>query len=330
MKIINLNISELWTKESSLLASRLKSIGGNTLSYKPAAKTAKTYAKTVGLRSMQNIKGFERDVIEAYRAELPHGIWGDAEKMKQWTLDKANAIANKDYPSSLLDANIVTSERNDVVKEWLNVLNEQLDTRRNPFLLLKIMRFVTKELLNNNKTLAPIINPSVVAASVHETAKTGASFEKVYYRNLRKFDTSFGVKTENVSENGICGKWYSIDVPFQIEAIRQPGLFARISNYVSVLCQGSDWCVRSPGTISHSYSGHTFNVFIDNKGSPQLCLVYPTKSKGRIEAVVGKQQYVPIPQQYKSILKSFLERHGLQNSLTNEKFDNVPVIDLCK
>ena len=191
---------------------------------------SKTYAKVCGLRSMQNIKGFERDIIEAYRKELSHDIWGNPEKMKKWTIQKVNDIAEKDYKSSLLDDTAVKNERNDVVKEWLNILNKEPDTKRNPFLLLKIMKFVTKNLLNNNKALAPVINPFVLSQSVHETAKSGLSFEKIYYKNMRDFDNSFNVNTEEITENGIKGKWYIIKVPYAKDAIRRPGLFARINN----------------------------------------------------------------------------------------------------
>ena len=47
-----------------------------------------TYSKLSGLRSMQHIKGDERDIINAYKSELPHKIWGDSEKLKEWALNK--------------------------------------------------------------------------------------------------------------------------------------------------------------------------------------------------------------------------------------------------
>ena len=261
------------------------------------------YAKISGLRSMQNIKGFEREIIEAYRSELTHDIWGDENKLKQWAYKKIEKIATNNYPSELLDNITIREGRTDAVDRWYQILKDNNLTKDNPFLQLKIIRFVTEKLLPNNKQLAPIINPTVITDTIKEIEKTGNSFKKTYYKNMRNFDTSSWLKTEEVSESGILGKWYIIDVPDSSDAKSNLKNFQKVKNFIAILSQGSNWCTRSPYTVGREFKNCTFNIFIDNKGVPQICMTSMGKNKNWFEYIRGNNQYAKLPQKCKAIYK---------------------------
>lgn len=287
-----------------------------------------SYAKQCGLRSMQQITGIEKEIIEAYKKELPHNIWGNAEKLKEWALNKIENIVTKEYPSKLLDSITIREGRTDAVEKWYQFVKTNYNTKDNPFLQLKILKFVTKNLHDNNKQLAPILNTKVAADAAYESNRTNSSFKKTYYKLMREFDTSFNVKTENVSENGITGKWYSVTVPETAEAKKSTGKFNKIRDYIAILSQGTNWCTRSPHTVGHEFSGSHFNIFIDNKGIPQLCLTRLGKSKNWFKYIRGNNQYLPIKEKFKCILKSFLKKHHIENATYGDLENNKPVTSL--
>ena len=94
------------------------------LSLPKTVSKAKSFAQRTGLRSMQNIKGTEREIIEGYRAELPHEIWGDSEKLTQWAHKKFTTLTDKNYTSFMLDERVVNRDRNEAVKAWADIIEE--------------------------------------------------------------------------------------------------------------------------------------------------------------------------------------------------------------
>ena len=293
-------------------------------SYQPNFQSL-SYAKQCGLRSMQNIKGFEREIIEAYRSELPHEIWGNAEKLKQWAYKKIEEIATKSFPSGLIDSITIKEGRTDAVKGWYQIIKNNEIAQKNPFLQLKIIRFVTDKLLPNNKQLAPVINPKVISDTIKEVDKTGESFKKTYYKNMRNFDSAKWLKTEEISENGVLGKWYTVDVPDEIQARRNLFEFNNIKKFISVLSQGSNWCTRSPYIVGDEFSNCTVSIFVDNKGVPQICMTTMGKNKNLFEFIRGNEQYAPIPQRFKGIIKSYLERHEITDATVGRKGNEEPI-----
>ena len=293
-------------------------------SYQPNFKNV-SYAKQCGLRSMQNIKGVEREIIEAYRSELTHDIWGDPEKLKQWAFKKIEEIATYDYPSKLLDNITIREGRTDAVDRWYQIIKENPIIKNNPFFQLKIIKFVTEKLQPNNKQLAPIINPKVITDTIGEIKKTGGSFKKTYYKNMRDFDSSSWLQTEEISENGVLGKWYTINVPDTNNAKRNLKQFQEIKNFIAILSQGSNWCTRSPYTVGREYNNCLFNIFIDNKGVPQVCMSSMGKNKNWFEYIRGNNQYTPIQEKFKQIIKSFLDRHNIKNGVVGKVGNEEPI-----
>ena len=288
------------------------------IKYKPVMdiftkNAGKSYAKISGLRSMQNIKGIEREIIEEYREELPHEIWGDAEKLKQWAYKKTEELATTEYPSALLDDITIRTGRTDAVDNWYRLVKQNYLTRNNPFLQLKIIKFVTSNLLTDNKQLAPILNDTVFTDAVIQMKNTGVSFKKTYYRLMRELKEAINVITEDVNENGIIGKWYLIKVPEEEEAKKNLLKFNKIKNFIAILSQRSNWCTRNPQTVGREFANCTFNIFIDSKGVPQICMTSMGSSNSWFEYVRGNDQYAPIKDIYKSIIKSFLNRHEIYN-----------------
>ena len=334
MSNLCVNLIRALPKRTIITGTKESNIKTSTLKYTPADVKEvfkKTYSELSGLRSMQHIKGPEREIIEAYRKELPHEIWGDSEKMKEWALNKFNELRNKNYKSFMLDEHIIERERNKVVKYWAELLDNNIDCNKNPFLKLKILRSVVEDLSEKNMQLAPIINQKILSDAVRETKKTGASFKKVYYKLIREFDSSLNVKTEEVCENGVRGKWFSLRVPDWAEADRSPGLFNKIKDFVSVLSQGSNWCIRTPRTVGREFSGCDFHIFIDKNGLPQLCIAGTNEHGGWFRYVRGNDQYVPIKNEYKSVLKSYLERHNLDDAIVGRnESDAKHILDICE
>ena len=290
-----------------------------------------SFTKITGLRSMQHIKGAEREVIEAYRSELPHDIWGDSDKLLMWAQKKYNELVNKNYESVMLDEKIVERDRNNVIKNWETIINDNYLCKKNPFLKLKIIRSVISDLLPNNAQLAPIINMKVFNNTVYLVNKTGASFKKSYFKLMREFDNSVDIKTEEINENGVRGKWFSLKVPNWSEAEYKPGFFAKMKEFVSVLSQGSNWCTRSPNNVGRDFMGSDFHIFIDDKGIPQICMAGTDKDRGWFRYVRGNDQYAPLHKKYKNILKSFVERHNLDDAQVGTKEENtLHILDICE
>ena len=291
--------------------------------YKPAIDNViihsqKRYTKVSGLRSMQNINGIEREIIEAYKTELTHDIWGDVGKLEKWAFQKAEKIATKEYPSEMLDNITLREGRTDAVDKWYQFLQNDSISKNNPFLQLKVIKFVTENLHENNKQLAPVLNTKVAADAVYEVNKTGKSFKKTYYKMMRDFDTSFNVKTEEVSENGVLGKWYTINIPDANSAKKNLRLYQEIKNFIAILSQGSNWCIRSPYTVGREFNNCIINIFVDNKGIPQICMSSMGKNKKWFEYIRGNDQYAPIQNKFKQIIKSFLDRQNIKDGIVGK------------
>lgn len=307
-------------------------IGTNTLKYVSDAQKVfkRTYSEFTGLRSMQHIKGTEREIIEAYRKELPHNIWGNPDKMKEWALNKYNEIVHKSYTSSLLESEVVQTERNEMVQRWAELLDNNPYCKDSPFLKLKILRSITENLTDKNMQIAPIINLNIVDNAISTAKKTGVSFKKAYFNLIREFDSSLNTTTEEVVTNNIRGKWFTVKVPNSAEAMKSPGLFNRIKEFVSALSQRSNWCTRTPSNVSKYFTGSDFHIFVDKKGIPQLCLVGTDKDGGIFKFACGNDQYAPIPYEYKEVLKSFILKNKLENAIVSigNKIPE-PLINFC-
>lgn len=307
-------------------------ISPKTLKYASSAQKVfkKTYSELTGLRSMQHIKGAEREIIEAYRQELPHSIWGNPEKLRDWASKKFNEITHKNYTSSLLKNKIVQTERNEMVQEWAELIDSNPYCKNSPFIKLKILRSLTENLSPQNMQLAPVINPNVIDKAIIAVAKTGVSFKKAYFKLIREFESTLNTKTEEVTLNGIRGKWFSIKVPSTAEAQRCPAILNKTKEFISTLSQRSNWCTRTPNKVSSNFLNTDFHIFIDKNGIPQLCLAGTDKHGGIFKFACGNDQYAPIPDKYKEILKLFLLKNKLKNAVLD--FGNATpksLIDLC-
>ena len=280
-----------------------------------------SYSKLTGLRSMQHIKGIEREIVETYRNELTHDIWGNADKLRDWVVKKIEFLAQKEYPSKLLDSDVVQNGRNDAVKKWYEQLKTNPFTKNNPFLQLKILKFVTSNLLENNKQVAPIMNSSVLSDTVSQLQKTGGSFKKTYFKLLRDFYSSLNI---NIEETPL-GNWYTVKVPNEIEAKRKALQFNKIKEFISALSQRTNWCTRSPATVGKDYNNCKFNIFIDNTGVPQVCMTSMGNNKNWFEFIRGKDQYASIPEKFKEVIRAFLKEHKITDGKVGN-LDNVTSI----
>ena len=232
------------------------------------------YSKRLGLRSMQNIQpGAEREIIEAYKSELTHDIWGDYKKLSEWVSKKFDEIRNKNYSSVRLSKEAVNNDRNEVVKIWSDIIAENSICKNNPFLSLKILRSIVSDLKQNNAQLPPVINLNVFEDAVYEVKKTGSSFKKSYFKLYKQFSSIPDLKTTRVSADGVSGIWYSVHVPDYGASVSQPGMFYKIKEFISVLSQRTNWCTRNPKAVSDQFMGKDFHIFIDKKGCPQICIV---------------------------------------------------------
>lgn len=288
-----------------------------------------SYAKQSGLRSMQNISGVEREMIEAYRGELTHEIWGDPVKLSEWVANKFIELRNKDYSSLRLSKESVIADRNESVKIWSDIIDENTICQSNPFIKLKILRSVISDLKPDNAQLPPVINLNVFDDAVYEVKKSGSSFKKTYYKLFKQFHSVPGLVTDNMTVNGVSGSWYSLHLPDYATSVRQPGIFNKIKDFISVLSQRSNWCTRNTKNLSNDFIGKDFHIFIDNKGIPQICIVGSDANGGRFKYICGNDQYAKIPDKYKGVLKEFLKLKQMDNAVVGETDAKIrPVIDI--
>ena len=296
------------------------------------AKHTISYAKRTGLRSMQNIKDLqERKIIETYKAELPHEIWGNQENLVVWVKNKIEQLINKDYPSELLNNDVVKNSRNALVKAWGDLIKSDFITAKNPFLQLDIMRFITEKLKNNNKLLAPVLRREAFRDALTISKKTGKTFKKIYSDIIK--DAKYhkiDLTEENVRIGAIRGSWYHFKTPTESEAVRAPGAARKINDFIMSISQGSDWCIRNRYSIESNYAGTYFHIFVDDKGIPQLCLAGCDKEGKLYRYVRGREQYKPIPEDYKKVLMDFLKKGKNYDAevLTNENY-TFPILNLC-
>ena len=289
----------------------------------------KTYAKRTGLRSMQHISGVEREIIEAYKADLKHEIWGNETKLKNWAAEKFNELANKNYISYKLDIKTTEQDRNSVVREWAYILNHNPDTQNNPFLKLKILKSVTANMTDSNAQAAPIINRTIIADTIYEVKKNGGGFIKLYYKNLKNFNVTNNITLEPISINGIKGDWLNITMPDKAFATRSPGQFSSISNCIAALSQGTNWCTRTPGIVRRDFIGQNIHIFMDIKGNPQLGIFGFDKTK-QYKFICGKEQYSPIPDKYKIILEDYIKTHSIEEATLTKDNTKINILELCK
>ena len=307
----------------------------NKLAFSPAkdefvGNIKQSYAKISGLRSMQHIKGAEREIIEMYRNELTHDIWGDADKLKKWAENKIEELAAKKYPSKYLEPEDII-DREEGVRAWYDAIKSSYLLKYDNFNRLKVMKFVTENLKPDNKAAIPPLNIRVLEDAVFDVKRKGVSFKKTYINMMRKFDTMLNVKTDNVDIGGIKGKWYSVHVPGDADAASGLGFFNKIKEYVSILSQGSNWCLRTPKSVGKDFSNCDIHIFLDNKGKPQLCLTTASAGGKNFRFIRGNNQYAPIPDKYKPILQSFLEKHKRTGSLVGlEESKMIPVTELLR
>ena len=291
-----------------------------------------SYAKRTGLRSMQHITGVEREIIESYKSELPHEIWGDSAKLIEWVKLKIEKLMNGDYPSKLLDREIVENSRNNLVKAWGELLKTDFKTSKKPFLQLKILNFVTGKLNENNKTLAPILRVDVFQDALFFSQRTGKSFKKIYMDLIKKARYhQLNINEEAVNSGNVRGTWYNLRTLNDSETIRYPILANKLNEFIMSVSQGSDWCIRNKYNLLREYKGAKFHIFIDDKGIPQLCLVAADDAEKTFLYVRGKEQYKPLAKNYKKLLSEFIEKHNLRESevVNNEGFSR-PILDFCK
>ena len=277
-------------------------------------KNTLTYAKRTGLRSMQHISGLEREIIEAYKSELTHDIWGNPQKLVEWVKNKIEQLRTKDYQSKLLDQDAVNNSRNNLVKAWAEILKSDFKTANNPFLQLKIMNFITHDLRINNKALAPILRVNVFQDALYLSKKTGKPFKSVYTELLKKTKYhDINVQEENVKSGNVRGTWYHLRTLNQSETVRYPKLAQQLQEFIMSLSKGSDWCIRNKYRLASEYTGTKFHIFVDDKDLPQLCIAAADDAEKTFYTVCGKEQYKPIPKDFKQILQEFLQKNNLTN-----------------
>ena len=275
-------------------------------------KNTLTYAKITGLRSMQNITGLEREIIEANKAELTHEIWGNPQKLIEWAKNKFEQLRVKDYKSELLEKDAVNSSRNELVKAWADILRTDFKTANNPLLQLKIMQFITHNLRIDNKALAPILRVDVFQDALFLAKKTGKSFKSVYTNLLKQPRYhNINVTEENVQSGNVRGTWYHLRTLNQSESVRFPKLAQQIQEFVMSISKGSNWCIRNKYRLESEYTGTKFHIFVDDKDMPQLCLAAADDAEKTFYTICGREQYKPIPSNFRQILQEFLQKNNL-------------------
>ena len=289
-----------------------------------------SYSKQTGLRSMQNIRGFEREIIEAYRRELTHDTWGNPQKLLEWVNKKFCELRDKNYTSDKINNEII-NERNNAVKDWAELIDNNNICQNNPFLKLKVLKSIIDNIKDDNIQLPPVINRNVFDMAIYEVNKYGLSFKKTYLKLFKQFQSIPNIIIDDISENGIRGKWYSVKIPNYSTESKQPSLVKKIKEFISVLSQGSNWCTRNTKAIDYNFMNMDLHIFVDSKGYPQICIIGSDKNGGNFKYIRGNNQYSPIENKYKEILKSFLISKKLDNAVVGETDKTqIPVLNLCK
>ena len=139
------------------------------------------------------------------------------------------------------------------------------------------------------------------------------------------------INEENVNIGGVRGTWYHFRTLNESETVKNPLLASRLTEFLTSISQGSDWCIRSKHNVLREYIGTKFHIFVDDKGVPQLCLAAVDDAEKTFQCIKGKEQYKAIPGKYKKVLLNFIQQHKLtQSTALDNNMCEKPVLDFCK
>ena len=298
-------ISKLPEEQNTKLMQ--KGIDLNSISEKFDSKIVKTAdnvpqkVKVVsGLRAKQNIKGFERLVIDQFNPD--EKIWRNEEATKKWAEDKYESIKSADYDSqSYPDVNPI---RQKLIKEWSDYLDNESTIKDDACAKILVMDGLTRNLLPENAEKPPELDKQILkdilAESVNNQSKISLSTD--YVSRMRKKAMKNSV-SEDVDMDGFKGKWYTVP-----QTDKNSLDYGQNVEKVQSFSDGTNWCIRTYMADSYVPKGN-MHFFVDENGLTQICV--REDPPGTVYEIQKRQQNATVPIPQINLVKDFLSKRNL-------------------
>lgn len=255
---------------------------------------------TSGLRSKQNIKGFERIIIDKYNPD--EKIWRNEAATKQWAQEKYDSIKNGDYQSrTYAQAN---EHRDKMLKEWFDFMDNEPELKDNTCAKIVVADFITKDLLPENADIPPQLDKGLVKEILASAADNSrnVSFSSLYSQRIREKAMS-GSNVEEVEVDGIKGKWFTVP---QTDS-SSPSYKANVDK-VKAFSDGTNWCIRTFNAGPYVTQG-AMHFFVDENGLTQVCV--RENAPGSVYEIQKRQQNATVPIPYINVISDYMSRNGL-------------------
>lgn len=257
-------------------------------------------AKVVsGLRSRQNIKGFERIVIDKYNPD--DKIWRNEAATRDWAQNQYDSIKNGDYQSRTYSK--ANEHRDKMLKEWFDFMDNEPDLKENIYAKIIVADFITKDLLPENADIPPQLDKTLVKEILGSAANSSnTSFSNLYSQRIREKAMN-GSNVEAVDVDGIKGKWYTVP---QTDS-SSPDYNANVDK-VKAFSDGTNWCIRTFNAEPYVKQG-AMHFFVDENGLTQVCV--RETAPGSVYEIQKRQQNATVPIPYINVINDYMSRNGL-------------------
>lgn len=273
-----------------------------------------------GLRSKQNIKGFERIVIDKYNPD--EKVWRNEAATKDWAQNQYDSIKNGDYKSrTYSNAN---EHRDKMLKEWFDFMDNEPDLKENVYAKIIVADFVTKDLLPENADIPPQLDKTLVKEILGSALNNNnISFSSLYSQKIRE-KAMKGSNVEEVNVDGIKGKWYTVP---QTDS-SSPDYKTNVDK-VKAFSDGTNWCIRTFNAEPYVKQG-AMHFFVDENGLTQVCV--RETAPGSVYEIQKRQQNSTVPIPYINVINDYMTRNGLNAQENcqkgiNKALNSKPVYD---
>ena len=291
---------------------------------------------TFKLRSLDNIVGVEKIVLNKFKTEIDQNIWGNPERFKAWAKERLDKIIDfENNPNYVATGNYAqyNAARKEGIANWYKYLTEESNYKDDVFVHLLVMDGITKEMRPNNAVTPPAVTHESFEATYNALLEqnSSVSFSKIYAQQTKQKAIN-KYTTQEVLFDGIEGKWVTIPRSKKGE----PNYDEHIA-MVQALADGSSWCLRFEN--AHGYlQGGNLHFFVDKNGNSQVAINETDGTITQIQKRYNQDSTVPVA--YSQIIANWVKENNyngkkreIETALNAKpKFDNLrkQIADLQK
>jgi|GEM_PF-1103613 len=205
---------------------------------------------------------------------------------------------------------IVSIERNKILKEWKNYLRDKSNIYINdPALSLIIFSGIVKDLDNDSANLPPSLNKGVLADTIEQINKNlkadknyRFNFNKIYQNNLRMYYTQ-DIDDIKTLDGSVIEGWVKIP-----SRSHDPKNFNKNVNMLKALSYKS-WCTKSTQAEPYLKKGD-FYIYYD-KGYPKVAIRF---IGDKIQEIQGEANNGAISIPHFEVVKEFIDKNGFKGA----------------